>query len=150
MSGAAYDLGEIVDKFNESINKLLDIVDDCAQDKVTFTALRKKITLVMNTDPVFLLDSAGKYVYKYREVITTGGFGDFVMNTEKYILSDDKEAVSNEAKGKSEGEVDFAKSIVEQLRHKWTNFSDPERKQSHKIVKRMLSEYCKYLTYLIK
>lgn len=144
MSG--YNLVDISDNFNDAINRLIEIVDQCVgeSDRVMFTGLTKKITMMINTDPIFIMDAAGKYLYKYRDIISTDQFGDFVMNTEKYIFQED----SKEAQAAASGEqVNFAKSMLSCLRLKWTDFSDKEKKRTHKIVKKMLSEYCKYVAY---
>jgi hypothetical protein len=67
----SYDLGEITDNFNQATISLLDIVDSCVtrDDRALFETVKHKLSLMMNTDPVFVLDSAGKYIYKYRDLI---------------------------------------------------------------------------------
>jgi len=148
-----YNLGDITEKFNEATKKLLDILDCCvvADNKAKFATIKKKITFMMDTDPVYILDSAGMYIYKYREVISESdnSFDDFVLNTGKYIYSDDSKAAEAKAKESSSDNVNFAKSMLEQLRMKWNEFSLPEKKQVRKIVRKLLSEYSKYQVYLI-
>lgn len=148
-----YNLGDITEKFNEATKRLLEILDCCvtADNKAKFATVKKKITFMIDTDPVYILDSAGAYIYKYRVVITESedSFSDFILNTGKYIYSDDSQAAEAKAKESSSDNVNFAKSMLEHLRIKWNIFSAPEKKQIRKIVLKLLSEYCKYQAYLL-
>jgi hypothetical protein len=97
-----------------------------------------------------MIDSAGSYLYKYRDAISSDDFTDFIMNTEKYICSEDKEQIEFRISASDENDVNYAEVLLKSLRLKWLEFSDVEKKVITKIIKRLLSEHCKYLLYNIK
>jgi hypothetical protein len=139
------DLGNITDSFNKYTLRLLTIVELLVDPSAKLEFAKKKINTMINTDPVFIIDTAGEYIFKYRySVNDLDSFSKFVMNTEEYIKEDD----SSELKGYSDDNTNFAKQMIEQIRSKWKSFSEEERKMTHRCVKKMLSEYCKYLNYL--
>jgi hypothetical protein len=97
-----------------------------------------------------MIDSAGAYLYKYREVITNGDFNDFILNTEKYITDEDKKDIEARSKERSGEEINCADALISSLRIKWSSFTEGEKKIIMKLVKRLLSEHCKYLIYIMK
>lgn len=157
-----YCLEELTTTFNKNIKKLVSIIGDVINSEsgtaisnkkeavALFETAKRKINLVINTDPVFMIDSAGSYLYKYRDAISADDFTDFIMNTEKYISPEDKEDIESQVKSSDSNEVNCAEALIKSLRVKWTEFSDVEKKVITKIIKRLLSEHCKYLLYNIK
>lgn len=151
---STYKLEDITEEFNKCLKKLVSITGDTIQGENTstislFETARRKINLIVSTDPVYMLDSAGGYLYKYRNVITNGDFNDFIMNTEKYIVEDDRNELEGKIKDVSKDELNCAESLISTLRSKWCDYSDKEKRTINKHVKKMLSEYCKYLIYNI-
>jgi hypothetical protein len=157
-----YCLEELTTKFNTNIKQLVGIIGDVINSETgsaignkkeavaLFETAKRKINLVINTDPVFMIDSAGSYLYKYRDAISSDDFTDFIMNTEKYICSEDKEQIEFRISASDENDVNYAEVLLKSLRLKWLEFSDVEKKVITKIIKRLLSEHCKYLLYNIK
>lgn len=157
-----YCLEELTTTFNKNIKKLVNIIGDVINSESSdvisnkkeaialFETAKRKINLVINTDPVFMIDSAGSYLYKYRDAISADDLTDFIMNTEKYISPEDKEDIDSQVKASDSNEVNCAEALVKSLRLKWVGFSDVEKKVITKIIKRLLSEHCKYLLYNIK
>lgn len=151
---STYKLEDITEEFNKCLKKLVSITSDTIQGESMstvslFETARRKINLIVGTDPVYMLDSAGSYLYKYRNVITSGDFNDFIMNTEKYIVDDDRQELEGKIKDVSSEELNCAESLINTLRSKWGDYSDKEKRTINKHVKKMLSEYCKYLIYNI-
>ncbi len=153
-----YKLEELTETFNKNLKKLVSIIEDIinsdtmknkSETVALFETAKRKVNIVINTDPVFMLDSAGSYLYKYRDVITSGDFTDFIMNTEKYILEDDQKEIDKKSKATNSSEVNCAEMLLQSLRCKWVEFSELEKKVVMKIVKRLLSEHCKYLLYSV-
>lgn len=147
-----HNLGDIADSFNATLVMLMEVLDDCvSSDRAMYLTIKKKINTIMSTDPVYIMDSAGSYIYKYRDIISESedSFSDFVLNTQNYISKDDSESAEKQAKTQSSDKVNFAKSILAELRSKWESFSSSEKKRTRKLVRKLLSEYCKYLQYLI-
>lgn len=153
-----YKLEELTETFNKNLKKLVSITEDIinsgdiknkSETVALFETAKRKVNMVINTDPVFMLDSAGSYLYKYRDVITNGDFNDFIMNTEKYILEDDQKEIDKKSKATNSSEVNCAEMLLQSLRYKWVEFSELEKKVVMKIVKRLLSEHCKYLLYSV-
>ncbi len=155
-----YNLEELTDKFNKNLKQLVNIIGDVINTGLDvdnkkeaialFETAKRKVNLVINTDPVFMIDSAGAYLYKYRDAISGDDFTDFIMNTEKYISEEDKDDIHTQSKQKSEDEVNCAEMLIKSLRVKWLEFSDIEKKTIMKLVKRLLSEHCKYLLYNVR
>ena len=154
-----YVLEDLTTSFNSNLKKLLNIVGDVINSEdipnkkeaiALYETAKRKINLVVSTDPVFMIDSAGSYLYKYREVITSGDFNDFILNTESYITDEDKKDIEKQSKERSGEEVNCADALISSLRIKWSSFSDGEKKTVMKLVKRLLSEHCKYLIYIMK
>lgn len=146
-------LNTIIDEFNEATIELLNIIEETVKNTdsyVLFKTAKKKINIVMSTDPVFLLDSGGDYLYKYRDVITKGDFDDFILNTEKYIQADDMNEIKNRSSSSSSEEVNSAESIIKYLRDKWCEYSSREKKIIKRLVKIMLSNNCKYKLYVVQ
>jgi len=153
-----YKLEDLTETFNKNLKKLVSIIEDIInsgdmKDKseavAMFETAKKKVNMIINTDPVFMLDSAGSYLYKYRDVITSGDFNDFIMNTENYILEDDQKEIDKKSKNSNSTEVNCAEILLKSIRTKWSEFSDTEKKTVMKLVKRLLSEHCKYLLYSV-
>jgi hypothetical protein len=146
-------LNTIIEDFNDSTLELLSIIEETVKNTdsfVLFKTAKKKINIIMNADPVFMLDSGGAYLYKYRDVITKGDFDDFILNTEKYIQEDDMKDLKTQSSSSSKDEVNSAESIIKYLREKWTDYSLKEKKIIKRLVKNMLSNNCKYKMYLVQ
>lgn len=151
---STYKLEDITGTFNKCLKELVTITGDTIQGEnmstvSLFETARRKINLIVGTDPVYMLDSAGSYLYKYRNVITSGDFDDFIMNTDKYLVEDDRQELEGKIKDVSSEELNCAESLISTLRSKWGDYSSKEKRTITKHVKKMLSEYCKYLIYNI-
>jgi len=154
------ELAALTDEFNACVNKLVKISGDLikqggdVKSVALFDTSKKKINMIINTDPVFLLDSAGSYLYKYREYLSSMEekvWDDLILNTDKYIKEDDKTELDSTKKSlENEGSVNCAESIIEHLRSHWSNFQSVEKKIVMKNLKKMLSTYCKFLLYNAK
>jgi hypothetical protein len=154
-----YVLEDLTKCFNINLKKLMNIIGDVINSEnipnkkesvALYETAKRKINLVLSTDPVFMIDSAGAYLYKYREVITNGDFNDFILNTEKYITDEDKKDIEARSKERSGEEINCADALISSLRIKWSSFTEGEKKIIMKLVKRLLSEHCKYLIYIMK
>lgn len=145
-------LSDIIEEFNNATMELISIVEDTVKNTdsyVLFKTAKKKVEIVMNTDPVFMLESGGEYIYKYRDVITKGDFNDFILNTDKYIQDDDMADIKNKTSKSSSDEVSSAELLLKYVRGKWLDYSNREKKVVKKLIKIMLSNHCKYKVYLI-
>lgn len=146
-------LSDIIEDFNNATLELISIVEDTVKNTdtyVLFKTAKKKVEMVMNADPVFMLESGGEYIYKYRDVITKGDFDDFILNTDKYIQEDDLKDIKSQTSKSSSDEVSSAELLLKYVRDKWSEYTHRERKVVKRLVKTMLSNHCKYKIYLIQ
>ena len=139
-----YNAVEVNDKFNKLIKDLIKIITDTIGKNVLLESAKQKISFILNADPFFLLENAGLYIYKYREIIKNGDFEDLIMNTENYILSDDKSVLEDHTSKASSEEKSGFESIIISLRNSWSEYGKKEKKIIKKIITGLLSEYCKY------
>ncbi len=146
-------LSDIIEQFNNATVELLSIIEDTVKNTdtyVLFKTAKKKVEMVMNADPVFMLESGGDYIYKYRDVITKGDFNDFILNTDKYIQDDDLKDIKSQTSKSSSDDVSSAELLLKYVRDKWTTYTHSEQKVVKRLVKIMLSNHCKYKLYLIQ
>lgn len=139
-----YNIVDVSDKFNKLVKQLINIVNESVGTNILLETAKRKISLVTNADPFFLLENAGAYVYKYREHIKNGNFEEIIMNTENYIMNDDKTFLNNQNSKASPDERSGFESIIMSIRNSWTEYNEKEKKVIKKIITGLLSEYCKY------
>ncbi len=154
-----YDIVEISTSFNRTIKQLLLLMSQTITNNLFFESVKRKIKIIIENDPLYLLEEGGKYLFNYRDYIKNDDFDNLILNSDNLIKSEDKELLIKEAEKTSEDTVNNIKNILIILREKWISYIENEndtkeiihKKKSEKdiikrIIKKLLSEYCKYLT----
>ena len=59
-----YNIVDISQKFNKSIKQLILIASDTVNDNLVFDALKRKIKIVMDANPIILLQEGGVHVFE--------------------------------------------------------------------------------------
>lgn len=134
--------------YNSSIKLLARIY--ALKNKGTFDeekALRnnKRLNIVIEEEPMWLLENTGMYILKYGDVIKNREWEkmiemDFEEEQQAYKQSEDGSKPEH-TKQAMRGKIDFIKSI-------FINSSEKERVVMMDAVVDMLSAYCKYALYI--
>ncbi len=136
---------EYVDRFNRNIKVLtLDLGSRYPADSTVYHAKRRIITAI-GISPLFVVDEAGPYLYKYRnEIYALEKQGEGAEAAERNFMTNtyDEElqnAKDKELAGMSAYIINLAKSTIVHL--------DPAKKQEYKkLVIDLLDDYVDYLT----
>lgn len=154
-----YDIVDISTSFNRTVKQLLLLMSQSITNNLFFDSVKRKIKIIIDKDPLYLLEEGGKYLFNYRDFIKNDDFDNLIFNTDNFIKNEDKELLIKEAEKITTDTVNNIKTILYILRDKWASYIENEddtneiklKKISEKnmikrIIKTLLSEYCKYLT----
>lgn len=148
---STYDIVDISRKFNKTIKQLVLIIEDsikdnAIKDSIIFDTVKRKIKITIDTNPLYLLQDGGVYIFKYRDLIKDDKFDNLFLNTEELIKDDDKESIDELSKGLSKESTEGIDALIGILRELWKSYGNQEKKIVKKHIKILLSEYCKYLS----
>lgn len=137
-----YDIGDISDKFNKNIKKLILLLNQSLADNILFDTIKRRTMLITKSHPLFLLEEAGPQIFQYRDYIKNESdelflsLEDTVMNHEQMqdYIKDNK------------NDKDNIVMLLKLIKNIWIDYSDEEKKIIQKTLKILLSEYCKFLT----
>ena len=145
---AKWNMTDITSTFDKQIKKCITIVSNAArystESKALLETAKRRIKIVSDADPFFLIEHVGRYLFRYRDVIQSN-LEDFIMNPEKYILPEHKSEIDTVAGNLDESQVSAIDNLLKLLKEQWSSYTPPEKKVIRKLVHTMLSEYCKYL-----
>ena len=143
-----WDIADISDAFNKLVIQCIKIVmavtSVSTKSQTLIETIRRRINIVIKADPFFLLENIGKYLFRYRDVISSN-IDEFVENPDRYILSEHKQELSQSASNFDENQITAFKGLIDILKNQWKEYSESEKKKIRKIIQSMLSNYCKYL-----
>lgn len=137
-----YDIGDISDKFNKNIKKLILLLNQSLEENILFDTIKRRIMIITKSHPLFLLEEAGPQIFQYRDYIKNESdelflsLEDTVMNHEQMqdYIKDNK------------NDKDNIVMLLKLIKNIWIDYSDEEKKIIKKTLKILLSEYCKFLT----
>jgi hypothetical protein len=141
-----YDIVDISCKFNKTIKQLLLIMEGSISNNIIFDTVKRKIKITIDTNPLYLLQDGGVYIFKYRDLIKDEKFDDLFLKTGELIKDDDKESIDELSKGFSKESTEGIDALIGILRDLWKSYGNQEKKIVKKNIKILLSEYCKYLS----
>lgn len=140
---AEYDIVNISTTFNKSIKNLINIMNESIHNNVMFDTIKRRVKIVIDTNPLLLLQEGGVYIFKYRDYIKNDQLDDLLLNPSS-ILNDNaeiKEYINN-----NESDSNNINMLLNLLKDIWVNYDKSEKKIIKKNIKILLSEYCKYLS----
>jgi len=140
---ADYDIVNISTTFNKSIKNLINIMNESIHNNVMFDTIKRRVKIVIDTNPLLLLQEGGVYIFKYRDYIKNDQLDDLLLNPSS-ILNDNaeiKEYIDN-----NESDSNNINMLLNLLKDIWVNYDKSEKKIIKKNIKILLSEYCKYLS----
>jgi len=142
---SSHDLSDICMNFNKYIKKFISILNvsiSNTSESDFFNKSKQKIFLVIDHEPLIILQECGPYIYKYREDIIN-------KNLEKLFHECDIDDVGNfingEIKSEDDKDSDSIKKLIHCLKTVWIKYSESEKKKVYKILTYLISEYSKYL-----
>lgn len=154
-----YDIVDISTSFNRTVKQLLLLMSQSITNNLFFESVKRKIKIIIDKDPLYLLEEGGKYLFNYRDFIKNDDFDNLIFNTDNLIKNEDKELLIKEAEKITTDTVNNIKTILYILRDKWASYIEndddtneiklkkiSEKNMIKRIIKTLLSEYCKYLT----
>lgn len=141
-----YNIVEISDKFNKSIKQLINCVDTVIKNNIVFDTIKRRVKILIDTNPLILLQEGGPYIFEYRDYIKDDKFDDLFLNTENIINDKVKKEIKECSNNISNEETNNILKLLLILRDAWKDYSDKEKKIIKKNIKTLLSEYCKFLS----
>lgn len=125
---------DIFKSYNKTLKELIDIISNELSNETTMDTIKRKYTAAITTDRTLLLTETGKELFVFRDYIADGRW-DELINLD---LHDNIEAID-----------EFNKKTIQHmitlLRTIWMGYDDDEKKYIKKLIKRLLSDYSKYL-----
>jgi hypothetical protein len=141
-----YNIVDISSSFNKSIKQIINCIDMTITNNIMFDTMKRRVKIIIDTNPLLLLQEGGPYIFEYRDYIKNDQFDELFLNTENIL----KDNVKNEIKECSDNlgkeESNNIMSLLLILRDAWKHYSDKEKKLIKKNIKMILSEYCKFLS----
>jgi len=131
--------------FNKYIKKFIFIIEKSMTntDQVDyFNKLRRKIEMVIEHEPLLILKNGGPYIYDFREEIFNNDINRLLNECD---IDNVSEYIVNEVKDENMNQSDEIKNLIKCLRTVWFNYNELEKKTIIKLLKRIISEYSKYL-----
>lgn len=140
---STYNIAEVAEKFNKNIKKLINILNQSIPNNILLDTIKRRTKLVIDSDPLYLIDEGGVYIFNYRDYIKNNEVEQLLLNYDQVIQSDkDAQEYLNE----NSNEAEDINQLLGLLKRVWNTYSDEEKKIINKIFKILLSEYCKYLS----
>jgi hypothetical protein len=138
-----YNIVDISEKFNKNIKKLINILNQSITNNILLDTIKRRIKIVIDTDPLFLIEQGGVHIFNYREYIKNEQIEELLFNYDQVIQSnkDAQEYLNGNA-----NEAEDINKLLGLLKNVWNTYGDEEKKIVNKIFKILLSEYCKYLS----
>jgi len=125
---------DIFKSYNKTLKELIDIISNELSNETTMDTIRRKYTAAITTDRTLLLTETGKELFAFRDYIADGRWDELI----NLNLNDDVETID-----------EFNKKTIQHmialLRNIWMGYNDDEKKYVKKLIKRLLSDYSKYL-----
>ena len=141
-----YKIEDIADKYNKTIKQLINCLDTSVSNNIVFDTLKRKVKVVIDTNPLLLLQEGGPYIFEYRDHIKNELFDELFLNTENIINDKSKNEIKKCSEELGNEESNNIINLLLLLRGAWKNYSDKEKKIIKKNIKTLLSEYCKFLS----
>jgi len=141
-----YNIVDISSSFNKAIKQIINCIDMTITNNIMFDTMKRRVKIIIDTNPLLLLQEGGPYIFEYRDYIKNDQFDELFLNTENIL----KDNVKNEIKECSDNlgkeESNNIMSLLLILRDAWKHYSDKEKKLIKRNIKMILSEYCKFLS----
>jgi hypothetical protein len=138
-----YDIGDIAKKFNKTIKKLVNLMNESISNNILFDTIKRRTKLIIDSHPLFLLEEGGSQLFVYRDYIKDNRFEDLLNNSNDLIQNNEsiQEYINNG--DVSPKDINMLLNLLQEI---WIKYDDDEKKIIKKLLKTLLSEYCKFIT----
>ena len=89
-----YNIVDISCSFNKSIKQIINCIDMTINNNIMFDTMKRRIKIIIDTNPLLLLQEGGPYIFEYRDYIKNDKFDDLFLNTENIL----KDTIKNDIK----------------------------------------------------
>jgi len=138
-----YNIVDIAEKFNKNIKKIINILNESIPNNILLDTIKRRTKIVIDTDPLFLIEQGGVHIFSYREYIKNEQIEELLLNYDQVIQTNkDVQNYMND----NANEAEDINKLLGLLKNVWNQFSKEEKKVVNKIFKILLSEYCKFLS----
>ena len=141
-----YNIVDISCSFNKSIKQIINCIDMTINNNIMFDTMKRRIKIIIDTNPLLLLQEGGPYIFEYRDYIKNDKFDELFLNTENILKDTIKDEIKECSTNLGNEESNNILNLLLILRDAWKNYSDKEKKIIKKNIKVVLSEYCKFLS----
>lgn len=141
-----YNIVDIACSFNKSIKQIINCIDMTINNNIMFDTMKRRVKIVIDTNPLLLLQEGGPYIFEYRDYIKNDKFDELFLNTENILKDNVKNEIKECSNSLGNEESNNILNLLLILRDAWKNYSDKEKKIIKKNIKVVLSEYCKFLS----
>ena len=141
-----YDIVDISSGFNKSIKQIINCIDMTITNNIMFDTIKRRVKILIDTNPLLLLQEGGPYIFEYRDYIKNDQFDELFLNTENILKDNVKNEIKECSNNIGNEESNNILNLLLILRDAWKNYSDKEKKLIKKNIKIVLSEYCKFLS----
>lgn len=141
-----YDIVDISSSFNKSIKQIINCIDMTITNNIMFDTIKRRVKILIDTNPLLLLQEGGPYIFEYRDYIKNDKFDELFLNTENILKDNVKNEIKECSNNIGNEESNNILNLLLILRDAWKNYSDKEKKLIKKNIKIVLSEYCKFLS----
>jgi hypothetical protein len=141
-----YNIVDISSSFNKSIKQIINCIDMTITNNIMFDTMKRRVKIIIDTNPLLLLQEGGPYIFEYRDYIKNDQFDELFLNTENILKDNVKNEIKECSNNLGKEESNNIMSLLLILRDAWKNYSDKEKKLIKKNIKIILSEYCKFLS----
>lgn len=139
---STYDIGDIADKFNKNIKKLILLLNQSLEDNILFDTIKRRTMIITKSHPLFLLEEAGPQIFQYRDYIKNES-DELFLSLENTVMN--HEQMQDYIK-ENKNDKDNIVMLLKLVKNIWVDYNDDEKKIIQKTLKILLSEYCKFLT----
>ncbi len=137
-----YDIGDIADKFNKNIKKLILLLNQSLEDNILFDTIKRRTMLITKSHPLFLLEEAGPQIFQYRDHIKNESDELFLSLEDTVMNHKQMQDYIND----NQNDKDNIVMLLKLIKNIWIDYNPDEKKIIKKTLKILLSEYCKFLT----
>ena len=141
-----YNIVDIANSFNKSIKQIINCIDMSINNNIMFDTMKRRVKIIIDTNPLMLLQEGGPYIFEYRDYIKNDQFDELFLNTENVLKDNVKNEIKECSNNIGNDESNNILNLLLILRDAWKNYSDKEKKIIKKNIKIVLSEYCKFLS----
>ena len=93
-------------------------------NNILFDTIKRRTKLVIDNNPLYLLEEGGVHIFKYREYIKNENIEELLLNFDQVIKSDND---ANQYLNNNQDESQDIKQLLSMLKDIWVKYSTEEK-----------------------